>query len=45
MITCDNCGKTTNQNQETGSHWICGDCKVDEPAEQKTDSDSETQAH
>ena len=42
MITCDNCGKTTNRSQETGNHWICGDCKVEEPTEQKTDGGTQT---
>lgn len=32
MITCETCGKT-NQGQEVGKHWICGDCKIDEAEE------------
>ncbi|MFT9847699.1 hypothetical protein [Aneurinibacillus sp. REN35] len=38
MITCDACGKT-QQGQQVGSHWICGDCKVEDATEAK-----ETQA-
>ncbi|GED12903.1 hypothetical protein [Aneurinibacillus migulanus] len=32
MITCETCGRT-NQGQEVGQHWICGDCKVAETTE------------
>jgi hypothetical protein len=29
-INCEDCGKTNGQG-EIGTHWICGDCKVDGP--------------
>lgn len=28
-VTCDACGKTNGKGQ-TGTHWICEDCKVNE---------------
>lgn len=28
-VTCKECGKTSGKGQ-TGTHWICEDCKVNE---------------
>lgn len=29
-INCNECGKI-NKHGKIGTHWICGDCKVDGP--------------
>ncbi|MBN6188776.1 hypothetical protein JQN58_18150 [Aneurinibacillus sp. BA2021] len=42
MITCTACGKT-QQGRQIGSHWICGDCKVEDVTEAaQTQADNRT---